>query len=521
MPHTASSSVVHHGFMFVVLGLIAATGSAGELNDKLAAVTGQPQFKHAHWGLLIVDLRSGETIYEENADKLFAPASTTKLYSVAAAMEALGADYRFETAVYATAPIGTAGDVQGNLIVVASGDLTFGGRTDSYGRIAFRNVDHTYASLTASAELTEQDPLAGLKDLARQVAASGVKRLVGDVLIDDRLFEPAVGTGSGPGRLTPIMVNDNVVDVLITPGEVGSLAQVKCRPESPGMPIDAQVETAPKGGEPRVHIGPLNGMLVVRGSIPTEHKPLVLVHEVTDAAAFARLLFIDALREAGVRVDASIASGNNRLSLPARDTFQSLRIVATLSSPRFAENARLILKVSHNLHASTLPLLVAARNGRRTLSDGLRLQHDFLSRIGVDVDTISFGGGAGGDRADYVTPRATVQLLRHMKSRPDFEDFFDALPQLGIDGTLHEAVSADSPARGKIQAKTGTIYFANVMNARPILTSKALAGYATTKLNRRLAFAIFVNHVHLKTPKETTEIGRTLGRLCEVIYDAL
>ena len=60
-------------------------------------------------------------------------------------------------------------------------------------------------------------PLAGLEALARQIRKTGIRR-VGDVLIDDRLFPPARGTGSGPDRLTPIMVNDNVVDVLIEPG---------------------------------------------------------------------------------------------------------------------------------------------------------------------------------------------------------------------------------------------------------------------------------------------------------------
>ena len=53
----------------------------------------------------------------------------------------------------------------------------------------------------------------------------------------------------------------------------------------------------------------------------------------------------------------------------------------------------------------------------------------------------------GGDRADYVTPRATVALLRYMATRPDFQVYFEALPVLGVDGTLASSVKADSPAR--------------------------------------------------------------------------
>ena len=189
-----------------------------------------------------------------------------------------------------------------------------------------------------------------------------------------------------------------------------------------------------------------------------------------------------------------------------------------LVSPPFSESARLILKVSHNLHASTLPLLLAARQGKRTLDEGLHVQHDVLGRLGVDVDTISFGGGAGGSVADLVTPRATLQLLRHMSTRGDAQAYKDAMPILGVDGTLADAVGHDSPARGKVFAKTGTYFWDNTMNNRILLTSKALAGTMTTATNRHLAIALFVNNVHLEKAADTARVGKTLGKLCEVIY---
>jgi D-alanyl-D-alanine carboxypeptidase/D-alanyl-D-alanine-endopeptidase (penicillin-binding protein 4) len=239
---------------------------------------------------------------------------------------------------------------------------------------------------------------------------------------------------------------------------------------------------------------------------------------VEDAASFARTLFIEALRRAGVAVDASPLAAHPADRLPDRTAYEKLSRVALLTSPPFAESAKLILKVSHNLQASTLPLLVAAKNGKRTLQQGLRLQHDFLARAGVSVDTISFGGGAGGSRADYTTPRATVQLLRFMANRPDFAAYEDALPVLGVDGTLATVVKEDSPARGKVRAKTGTLFWENTMNARYLLTSKALAGYMTTSHGRKLAFAMFVNNTHLPKASDTTREGRILGKLCEVVY---
>jgi D-alanyl-D-alanine carboxypeptidase/D-alanyl-D-alanine-endopeptidase (penicillin-binding protein 4) len=498
---------------------LAPAPTGDSLRTEIESVITGPDYKHAHWGILVVDRESGEAIYELNADKLFAPASTTKLFSVATALDAFGADYRFRTPIYRRGDLDDAGQLRGDLILVASGDLSMGGRTDGDGHIAFKDSDHTYANGNETAELTEPDPLAGLAELARQVAAAGIQVVKGDVLIDDRLFDKAEGSGSGPSRLTPIIVNDNLIDVLITPTTARSRAEVTWRPQSGAYRIDAQVWTAEKGSPTRVQVqsaGP--GRIVVRGEIAEGHKPLVRVHEVDDAASFARALLIESLQRAGIVVEASPLAANRADSLPSREACEKLPRVAQLESPPFGESARLILKVSHNLHASTLPLLVAAKNGKRSLADGLHLQHDFLARVGVDVDTISFGGGAGGSRADHTTPRATVQLLRQMATRSDFETYESALPVLGVDGTLAQSVKPDSPARGKVRAKTGTLFWDNTMNDRYLLTSKALAGYMTTASGRQLAFAMFVNGTHLAKSNETTREGRTLGKLCELIY---
>jgi len=489
-----------------------------KLRAEIERIIDGPDYKQAHWGLLFVDLETGKVLFESNADKLFAPASVTKLYSVAAALDALGADFRFQTPVYRRGAVDD-GQLDGDLILVAGGDLSLGGRTDKDKHIAFKNSDHTYANGNDLAELTDPDPLAGLQDLARQVAAAGIKKIQGDVLIDDRLFDKAEGTGSGPSRLTPIMVNDNVIDFVITPTVAGAPASVKWRPETSAYRVDAQVETASKGSTPSIQItSPAPGRFIVRGYIPEGHKPLVRVHEVEDAAAFARALLIEALRKAGVAVAASPLAGNRSDRLPASEVCAKLPRVALLTSPPFRESARLILKVSHNLQASTLPLLLAVKNGKRTLESGLRLQHDFLARAGVDVDTISFGGGAGGARADSTTPRATVQLLRAMAKHKDFAAYQAALPILGVDGTLAGVVPNDSPARGKVQAKTGTLAYKNVMNDRYLLGSKALAGYLTTAKGRKLAFAMFVNNVHLPKAADTLREGKALGKVCEAVH---
>jgi D-alanyl-D-alanine carboxypeptidase/D-alanyl-D-alanine-endopeptidase (penicillin-binding protein 4) len=505
-----------------LLGLALATGPSARAGDPLAdkvdQFLAQPHFKTAHWGILFVDLATGETVLARNTDKLFAPASTTKLFSTAAALDALGSDYRFRTPIHYRGTL-EGGVLEGDLILVASGDFSLGGRTNEMGEIAFEDSDHTYANWMPDSKLTPQDPLAGIQNLARQVAAAGIKRVRGDVLIDDRLFDHAQGSGSGPGYVTPMIVNDNVVDFTFEPAEPGQKAKVAWRPQTALLRIEADVETVAENVPLETWIRPqADGRIVVTGKIPANKSKLVRIYEVPDPAAFARALLIEALRGAGVEVVAEIKAKHPDTALPPADGYAALPRVAELVSPPLAESARLILKVSHNLHASTLPLLVAVKGRKRNVKDGLKLQREFLVRAGVDVDAISFGGGAGGARADYVTPTATVQLLRHMATRPDFPAYERALPILGVDGTLARSCAADSPAKGKVLAKTGTLVWDNLLVDRGLLTSKALAGYMTTASGKRLAFAAFVNGVHMKDGIDTKRIGRDLAALCEIVY---
>jgi D-alanyl-D-alanine carboxypeptidase/D-alanyl-D-alanine-endopeptidase (penicillin-binding protein 4) len=511
---------LRRSLLVTLLALLAAlpARAGGDLASKIEAVTGRPEYRQARWGILVVDAKTGETVYAQNAEQLFIPASTTKLYSCAAALAELGPDYRFETPVYRRGDL-RDGRLRGDLILVASGDLTLGGRTLPDGKLAFTDSDHIYADGGTKTRLTDTDPLAGLRDLARQVAAAGVRRVDGDVLLDDRLFAHARGSGSGPDVITPIVVNDNVIDVTVTPADkAGEPAAVRMRPETAFLQMDAQVETAAAGADARLRMEPAGPQrFVVRGRVPVKDKPHVLIYPVEDPAAFARALFLECLRREGVTVAASPLQPP-QADLPGREAYASLTRVARFTSPPLSEVVKVTLKVSHNLYASTLPLLVAAKHGRRTLSEGLRVQRRFLADLGADVGTISFGGGAGGSNADWVTPRATAQLLRAMAKRPEYAAYHDGLPVLGVDGTLHDAVPADSPARGKAQAKTGTLSWHDSLNDRTLLTSKALAGTLTTAKGRELVVVLYVNGVPLPRGVTSVREGKVLGHLCEVIY---
>ena len=218
------------------------------LSRRIEAVVSTPGYQKGHWGILVVDRKTGEVVHERNADELFAPASVTKLFSTAAALIDLGPGYRFQTPVVRRGEVDAKGKLQGDLILVAQGDLCMGGRTGADGTLLFKDEDHTYASGNLRSEIVGTSPLAGLDHLAREVEAGGIREVTGDVVVDDRLFAAATSTGSGPSRITPIVVNDNVMDVLARPaGKAGEPAIVTIQPATQFVTMDAAVNTVEAG----------------------------------------------------------------------------------------------------------------------------------------------------------------------------------------------------------------------------------------------------------------------------------
>ena len=203
------------------------TAANESLVRRVEGVLTAPGFQNGHWGVLVVDRKTGQVVFERNADQLFSPASVTKLFSTAAALIELGPGYRFQTPIVRRGEVDAKGKLQGDLILVAQGDLCMGGRTGPEGTLLFKDEDHTYSGGNLRSEIVATNPLAGLDHLAREVQAVGIKEISGDVIVDDRLFAPALTTGSGPSRVSPIVINDNVIDILVRPsGKVGEPASV-------------------------------------------------------------------------------------------------------------------------------------------------------------------------------------------------------------------------------------------------------------------------------------------------------
>jgi D-alanyl-D-alanine carboxypeptidase/D-alanyl-D-alanine-endopeptidase (penicillin-binding protein 4) len=499
----------------------SAQGTPAAVSGDLAAafdtILADPRFRPSRLGLHVTDRATGDVIFDIRSDEWFLAGSTTKLWAGSAALDALGADYRFETPVYRTGPIETDGTLDGDLILVASGDLTMGGRDTPDSRIAYPTIDHTYAYIFPDkVELTSQDPLAGLDELAKQVADAGVTRITGEVIIDDRLF-PA--TPKDNYILTPIWINDNLVDLKLTPGQAGDPAALEWRPRTAAYSVEADVRTVAAGELANVSvISPGPGRIAISGQIPSDLPQYVAAYQVENPADFARTLLIEALTRAGVTVAAAAWTGPNPVDrLPASDSYADAGRVALRRSLPFSENLKLIWKCSHNQHADMLVMHLALKRGSTDFAGGMQGIGAFLQVAGIDPGTLSLGDGRGNTFSDLFSPRTVVRLLAYLTTRPDFATAYAALPGLGVDGAEVVTVPPTSPIVGKAFAKSGTSVDYDAMNQRTLLMARELAGYMTGKSGREVIFAVYLNNVPLDGTDLFTVIN-THGELVEAIF---
>jgi D-alanyl-D-alanine carboxypeptidase/D-alanyl-D-alanine-endopeptidase (penicillin-binding protein 4) len=519
----------------------AASAAPRSLPAEIQQIMNKPRYATATWSLLVADVRSGRTLYALRPNRMSFTGSTRKLFSVGLALDTLGARHRQTTPVYRRGRVDASGTLHGDLVLAGAGDLTFGGRRLGRDGVQYTDFDHNDANSLGSAILTPQDPLFAVDALARQVHAAGIRSVTGDVAVDDRLFVP-YRVPNGNLLITPMMLNENMVDVTIAPATPGQPATVAYRPRTAAFSVGGSVTTGAAGSDDEVAlsdrgriecIGQPGCAGTVSGSLPFGYRaPLTALpsfvgtFRVEDPAAFARTAFVEALQRAGVTVGAPVVAPNPRAVLaggsgPPRYPLRT-RVGAYRSAP-FAQVARLVLKVSLNLGANLSLSLFGLEHGQRTIDGSLKAERRALiRRFGVDGSQFRFPTNGSGTPDSQASPRALVALLRAMARTPVHRPFHAALPVMGVDGSLAHTGN-DLPGRGHVFAKPGTTIVEGSDGHTLELTAQTLAGYITTRSGRRVAYALMVNDVGAIADIENgvSEVFTDEGAISNAIYESL
>jgi len=447
------------------------------------------------WGLLVVDAKSGEMLYEKNADKYFVPASNMKLLTTALALDKLGADYRFRTTIETNGTLGADGMLRGDLFFVGRGDPNLSNRKFPFD----------------TKEEFDGPPDRVLAEMADAVVARGLKEITGDIVGDDSYF-PRERYPDGweiddmvweyGAAISAIVVDDNTVTLKLTPGEkAGEPAQWEIEPPTSEFVVKSEVTTvnAKEKAELRLTREPGSGRVTLSGTLPAKSAPHKLVLAIQEPAQHAAELLARLLSQRGVKLNGTVRAQHE--PDPAEATRAML--VEHLSI-RLGDSVKLVNKISQNLHTEVLLRTAARQRGRwEDSEDLLKFAREFYAKAGIVPDDVVQTDGSGLSRHDMVTPRAFVTLLTFAQEQPWFAEYYASLPVAGVDGTLNERMK-NAGIAGRIHAKTGSV--AHV---------RTLSGYADTPGGRRLIFSFLSNNENVKG----REVHETIDGLCVAMME--
>lgn len=502
------------------------------LASRIAKIVSRPEFAHARFGMEFYAIDSNKVLYASNEQQLFVPGSTTKLLSVGTAMKLLGPDFRFKTKVHALGPVDKQGTLNGDLVLVASGDPNLSGRMQSDGTLAFKDEDHSYAPGPGAA-VVEGNPLAAIDDLASQVAQRGIHRIKGRVLVDISLFPEGEHEGGTGIVISPICVNDNVVDVTASPGADTDTApnftfspktrytrfvnQAKTVAKDAPFDLDFSDKTQADGTQ----------VVTITGTVPLGMQPTLSVYRVASPSVFAQTVFSESLTAHSI----VIAPAGSQLK-PAdfqglKASYTEANVVAVHTSAPLSEEAKVTLKVSQNLHASMFaPYLIATYGAepkgeakKDPTTAGFGAEREMLSGAGLDLASAMQSDGAGADA--LFTPDFMVHYLTFLNRQSWAPQFRAALPIMGKDGTL-VMIQKDAPAAGHVFAKTGTYGMPDHLNHGLMISGKGLAGYLVTPKGQVIAFAAYLNlyEGHGEKPSDALlKAGNVLGEIADAVYE--
>jgi len=465
--------------LFAFMAPAALTADVVALRQALAAPVAATRAIAPSLGVHVVDVGSGESVYDLDADSPRILASNTKLFTSAAALDLLGPDYLFETSVLVRGPV-VNGELRGDLAVVGGGDPNLSGR------------------------LFGGDPLALFRSWARALKASGVERIRGDIYLAHGIFDDQLVHPDWPrdqleewyeAPVAGLSFNDNCVLVRVQPAPVeGAVVQVQVIPELPLFAVDNQARTTNVRRQHRVRIDRGGSGLAIRGSVYRRSGGVEAWVAVADPVAYFGAALRQALSEEGIEVGgrsvplAQLPNGWWRpLTVFRSDLLSTLEIVNKRSQNFYAE--------------SVLKLLGATLCGEGSWESGAGVVRDWLTAIGFDPDSFELADGSGMSRHNRFSARQVTRLLHHMFSHRLAREYLSTLAVSGERGLKWEKRLAEPPYRDNIFVKTGTLTGVST-----------LSGYVKARSGRIYAFSILGNRTRAnwRMPDAQDEILRVL-----------
>lgn len=490
------------------------TGNATALEPLPAAdlpsaldelIDGHAVAQRTNLALKVVDLVTGETLYDRGGNKLFTPASNLKIYTSAAALALLGPEHRWTTEV---AVVEQESNPRNGVV------LTLRGGGDPM--------------------LTHADLVAMLEFIVRERKLRSVKQ----VLVDNDAFATPL---KGPGwmwddepdyynmSVTPLMIDFNVLRVVVDhePTDLGFIRKPRLEPATT-YPTLREFGAGERATQP---------LLTQRGSnwtatrLPFEHDVWVnvaapLPNEIPEEPTEARITMHDPTRwvegmaaqhlwEIGLLDERTPVSDFDRQNWRLfREINVDQGLIDDVIALRYrgkplSEAVKHFNQVSENAVGEALLLELGRRFGDgATWPAGAEVITQWLTKdAGLAEGSFRLVDGSGLSRYNLISAESSVRLLTFMRSHRHFQAFFDSLPTYAV----------PLPEEGGFDGVPFAEFDTQRVHAKPGGMSgvSTISGYLQTLDGRWLAFSYLANgYVGTNAPVRDlrNQVWQTLAR---------
>jgi len=390
---------------------------------------------------------NGNFIYEYQGNKGLSTASTQKIFTAGAALETLGKNYTYKTTSSYSGNI-SGGNLNGNLFISSTGDPTLGSwRYEAYKPEIFK------------------------QKLIDAIKKSGIKKISGDLVIDDSYFDHQTIPGGWPWNdlgnyygagVWGINWRENQFDININGNEFKSFSY-----PLEGVNWLNDLKVGGSSDQSLIFTAPHSDVALINGTLPAKtvtvsgavpNPPLQLGAEVKQW-----------LKDSGIDFSGKVVT-NSQLEIEGKKALQTPKnnIILTYESPTLDKIIYWFLRKSINFYGETLiKTLGKEKKGDPSFKSGVAYLKEFWKSKGINPNMINFADGSGLSPQNYVAAKAEVQALLYARKQPWFESYYEGFP-------THD---------NGMKMKSGTMS-----------DTKSYAGYHTSKDGKKYVFSIIINN---------------------------
>ncbi len=424
-------------------------------------------FVNAHWGVIIQSLKTGEIIYQRNAEKSFIPASNMKLFTTAAALTTLGEDFHYTTSLYTNGTIKN-GTLNGDIFLKGSGDPTI-------------------------SERWQKTPTAIFEQWAESLSVKGIREIRGNLIGDDNCFDDdSYGYGwqakdetySYAAQFSGLSFNENCVTLTISSGNaVGLSPKISLSPSTKYFLIINEATTTNAPYSIAIERKSGTNTIYIRGNFPFNSSPKKEIISVENPTLYTMMVFKEVLEQKGIIVKGGVKDIDNNYPVVIFQDYTKMQLLISYVSPSLKEICAVTNKESQNFFAEQLFRTIGSvYHQQGTMTNSHAVIFPLVSKWGIDTTRTQIVDGSGLSRLNLISPKDIIALLTGMYKEKSFSAFYESLPIAGVDGTLKERM-INTKAENNVRAKTGWVSYV-----------RSLSGYATSADNEMFAFAMVANN---------------------------